>query len=66
MICFPSIVRLCKIGPKDIWSISKPYIVSTQSFHSKKQKLNHFILSVAWPRVGRRFGWGTKAEGLGH
>ena len=21
-------------------------------------------MSVAWPGVGRRFGWGTKAEGL--
>ena len=44
------------------------HIVSTQSFHSKKQKFNQFIdqisMSVAWPGVGQRFGRGTKAEGL--
>ena len=53
------------MGPKDIWSISKPYRPSFNS-NVSIQKLNQFIeisMSVAW-------GWsavwlrGTKAEGL--
>ena len=64
MICFPSIVGLCKMGPKDIWSISEQYRPSFNSKFPFKNLTSLKKYQCLWPGVGRQFGWDTKAEGL--
>ena len=50
--------------PKDIWSISKPYRPSFNSKFPFKNLTSLWKYQCLWPGVGRRFGRGTKAEGL--